>query len=381
MSPVNVVLLLLAADGAIAAPPQSSGVQVFKVASPSVVVVMAKTPKGISQGSGVVVGPGVVVTNKHVVEASQGDIVVVQGERKWRAQVTARGKVDLAILELLVKVGESGPSAVRLRASETLEVGEAVFAIGTPRGLEKTLSEGIVSGLQVPLGKGFGVIQTTAAISQGSSGGGLFDKKGRLVAVTTAFLRESQQLNFAVSSDLVKLVVAQDPDVVELTTPTPPVELPSTDEEGPVPYSALPEALGAVECFNLDVWMSEAVKRYIIERSVRDWLTSTLENAGIPLRKAGIPRRTHCSATLSLTVSGFLSIEDTTLVYSTTLSVNQLVDFADGRQRHVTTWSSGFSGLVGTLNAFEGLKQANDRVVQKFRLERAESKAALAPPE
>ena len=89
--------------------------------------------------------------------------------------------------------------AVTTRSIEKLEIGERAYAIGAPRGLERTLSEGLVSGV-IKEG-GYSIVQTTAAISPGSSGGGLFDEKGSLIGVTTLYLRDSQSLNFAISTN------------------------------------------------------------------------------------------------------------------------------------------------------------------------------------
>ena len=75
-----------------------------------------------------------------------------------------------------------------------LKVGEAVYAVGSPQGLELSLSDGIVSQLR---GGPPPFIQTTAAISPGSSGGGLFDAEGRLVGITSFYLKGGQGLNFA----------------------------------------------------------------------------------------------------------------------------------------------------------------------------------------
>ena len=82
----------------------------------------------------------------------------------------------------------------QLGQASNLKVGEAVYAVGAPRGLELSLSDGIVSQLR---GGPPPFIQTTAAISPGSSGGGLFDAEGRLVGFTTLYIKSGQSLNFA----------------------------------------------------------------------------------------------------------------------------------------------------------------------------------------
>jgi hypothetical protein len=76
-----------------------------------------------------------------------------------------------------------------------LRVGQRVYAIGAPEGLELTLTEGLISSLRDFEGSQY--IQTSAAISQGSSGGGLFDTEGRLIGITAFFIAEGQNLNFA----------------------------------------------------------------------------------------------------------------------------------------------------------------------------------------
>jgi S1-C subfamily serine protease len=77
-------------------------------------------------------------------------------------------------------------------------VGERAYSVGTPSGLEQTLGEGLISGLRED--KGIKLVQTSAPISPGSSGGGLFDASGNLIGITTFMLRETQSLNFAIAA-------------------------------------------------------------------------------------------------------------------------------------------------------------------------------------
>lgn len=84
---------------------------------------------------------------------------------------------------------------VQIGSSRTLKVGETVFAIGAPQGLELSLSEGIVSSIREEEDRRY--IQTTAAISPGSSGGGLFNADGKLVGITAFTFKHGQTLNFA----------------------------------------------------------------------------------------------------------------------------------------------------------------------------------------
>jgi serine protease Do len=123
---------------------------------------------------------------------------VHQGENTWKAQVAyLDGEHDLCGLHI------SGLNAkpVSLRLSSTLSVGDRLYALGAPEGLELSLSEGLVSGLRKF--EGVTLIQTTAPISHGSSGGGLFDDEGRLVGITTFVVKDGQNLNFALPSERV----------------------------------------------------------------------------------------------------------------------------------------------------------------------------------
>src|SRR2546426_7080462 len=171
--------------------------ELFGRLSPSVFVVEALNKRGsvVVTGSGVVVAPAEDVTNKHVIKKGVS-WSVRHGSKTWPAILThLDSDHDLCLLKA---DGLKAPP-VPVRASSTLTVGERVYAIGAPEGLELTLSEGLISGLrefeQVRL------IQTSAAISHGSSGGGLFDAQGRLVGITTFFLKEGQNLNFALPGE------------------------------------------------------------------------------------------------------------------------------------------------------------------------------------
>lgn len=144
----------------------------------------------VNQGGGVVIGRETVVTNCHVVEDS-AKLMVGYQMQQFDASVThADHERDLCQLEV--------PKLTAPRAmlwTGRLRVGQRVYAIGAPEGLELTFTEGLVSSLREFEGSQY--IQTTAAISQGSSGGGLFDSEGRLVGITAFFLQDGQNLNFA----------------------------------------------------------------------------------------------------------------------------------------------------------------------------------------
>ena len=159
---------------------------------------------------------GHVVTNAHVVEGASGAVVRLADGRSYDASlVGASRQHDLAVLR--IGVGADRPDPLPIGTSETLEVGQTVFAIGNPFGLDWTLTKGIVSALdrELPAGAGMvisGLIQTDAAINPGNSGGPLLDSAGRLVGVNTAIFSPSGAsagIGFAVPVDTVNRVVPQ----------------------------------------------------------------------------------------------------------------------------------------------------------------------------
>ncbi|MBL8523932.1 MAG: trypsin-like peptidase domain-containing protein [Betaproteobacteria bacterium] len=171
--------------------------QVFAEVSPSVVKVVASNESGLpfSTGSGVVTGRGVVITNCHVVIKGV-DISVRSGKDSYPATIALADETyDLCQLNVS---GLNAP-AVEVGSMQYVRTGQKVIAIGAPQGLELTISEGIVSSLrETRLGN---LIQTTAPISKGSSGGGLFNISGQLIGITTFQARTGQNLNFAVPAD------------------------------------------------------------------------------------------------------------------------------------------------------------------------------------
>ena len=188
---------------AVAAPPKSTGEAetVFENAWRSIVFIEVSS----GQGSGVIVKPNLVATNCHVIEG--GDIVVYKSDNrrtdkktKFYAQLgQADYRNDLCLLDVAGLWGI--PASVR--KYDTLRVGEKVYALGSPFGLDLTYTDGVVSQLRKIDDKT--VIQTNAAISPGSSGGGLFDSEANLIGITTFGFdkAETEGLNFAIPADLV----------------------------------------------------------------------------------------------------------------------------------------------------------------------------------
>ncbi|MBP2674099.1 MAG: hypothetical protein H6Q84_939 [Deltaproteobacteria bacterium] len=202
------------------ASPESPGTPeaVFRKASPSVVTVQVfggDDRRLVSQGSGVVVEPGTVVTNRHVVE-SGGEILVNDGGQAHAASVLHADR-DYDLCSLRVPALPAPPAETA--SYRTLRPGQRVYAIGAPKGLERSISSGLVSSIR-PYGE-YPLIQTDTPVSKGSSGGGLFDTDGRLVGITTFTSIEGQNLNFALVSDLVPQLPSRTADIRTLSPVVP----------------------------------------------------------------------------------------------------------------------------------------------------------------
>jgi len=173
--------------------------------APSVVTILVFDRSGSQTGSGsgvVVASDGVVLTNHHVVEGGTFyDVRVVDAKGTVQTFQARPFKADKQRDLAMIRIAPPAPLLPVDIAKDAPKAGTKVFAIGSPFALEGSISEGIVSQLRTDGDAVF--IQTTAAISPGSSGGGLFLETGKLVGVTTASLLMGQNLNFAVScSDL-----------------------------------------------------------------------------------------------------------------------------------------------------------------------------------
>jgi hypothetical protein len=189
---------------------------VFEQVSPSVVVVVTYVASGkpIEQGSGVALPGGNVATNCHVLK--DGLLYRVRYLGKDYPAQAKRRDLERDVCELSVP-GLNAPP-VTFGDSETARIGATVFAVGAPEGLELTLSGGIVSGFRNVDGRRY--IQTTAAISPGSSGGGLFDEQGRLLGLTTFYMTKGQQLNFALPVEWITSLPQAGSDVFRRTVYT-----------------------------------------------------------------------------------------------------------------------------------------------------------------
>lgn len=225
-------------------------IHLFEEASPSVVYIttvalqaeffsrdIAQIPLGT--GSGFIWDDaGHIITNFHVIQGADAARVTLADRTTWEAKlVGVAPEKDLAVLKIDAPREKLHP--IPLGASHDLRVGQSVFAIGNPFGLDQTLTTGIISALGREIESADGtpirdVIQTDAAINPGNSGGPLLDSAGRLIGVNAAIRSPSGAsagIGFAIPVDAVNWVV---PELIAFGK----VRRPSIDLEVANPYIA-----------------------------------------------------------------------------------------------------------------------------------------------
>jgi len=212
----------VASRGALDADEQNN-IAVFKRASPSVVNIttlaiardmfslnVQQVPRGT--GTGFVWDErGYIVTNFHVVQEANGARVTLNDQSSYQASlVGVFPDRDLAVLKIDAPKAKLPPLAIG--SSKELQVGQKVYALGNPFGLDQTLTTGIVSALNREIDSVTqrtirGVIQTDAAINPGNSGGPLVNAAGEVIGVNTAIAGRAQNIGFALSIDSVKPLI------------------------------------------------------------------------------------------------------------------------------------------------------------------------------
>jgi serine protease Do len=170
-------------------------------------------PRGFEQrgvGSGFVINRnGYILTNNHVVEEADQIKVKLSNGNEYKGKVVGRDpKTDLALLKI---EGVSDLHPLNLGNSEDLKVGNWVVAVGSPFGLEQTVTAGIVSAKGRVIGSGpyDNFIQTDASINPGNSGGPLINMRGEVVGINTAIVAQGQGIGFAIPVNMAKEIAGQ----------------------------------------------------------------------------------------------------------------------------------------------------------------------------
>ncbi|MBC7298219.1 MAG: trypsin-like peptidase domain-containing protein [Demequina sp.] len=191
-SPAQVAALPVPATSDSGQPATGSVAAVAQAALPSVVQIETRSASGGSTGSGMVIrSDGYVLTNNHVVEGANGTVQVMfsDGQVEDATIVGTSADYDLAVLQ----VARTNITPLVLGDSDAMVVGDPVVAVGSPLGLESTVTTGIVSALDRPVTTGRGgtpaymaAIQTDAAINPGNSGGPLLNMSGEVIGINSA---------------------------------------------------------------------------------------------------------------------------------------------------------------------------------------------------
>lgn len=205
---------------------EQNSIEVYKTLAPGVAFITSTSYQedyygGVQEGKGsgsgsVIDSQGYILTNYHVIEDAQKLTVNLGGDKSYPAKVIG-GDPDTDLAVIKIDPPREGLTVVPLGDSDKLEVGQKVLAIGNPFGLDRTLTTGVISGLQRPL-RGInnrpieGAIQTDASINPGNSGGPLLDKYGKMIGINSQILSRSGGsvgVGFAIPVNIAKRVVPQ----------------------------------------------------------------------------------------------------------------------------------------------------------------------------
>ena len=204
---LTTLLCLLIVPPAFALTPQ----EVAETVLPSTVLITMTNASGQSYiGSGFVVGTGQIATNHHVIKG------IASGKVKLVGDTTEHVIESVSIVDTnrdlaIVTASSLTASALTLGDSDTVQIGQAVYAAGNPQGLTGTFSQGIVSAIR-PEGNIFvedTIIQMTAAVSPGSSGGPVLNEDGEVIGVVFSQLTDGQNLNFMIPVNFLKTLLSE----------------------------------------------------------------------------------------------------------------------------------------------------------------------------
>jgi len=206
---------------------EQNNIEIYRTLSPGVVNVHSTSysrdffgyvePQEGSGSGSVIDQQGNILTNYHVIEGATKLAVSFGGQKNYPAQLVGGDPdTDLAVIKLLERPKEP-LTVIALGDSDKLEVGQKVLAIGNPFGLDRTLTTGVISGLQRPIRARNnrpieGAIQTDASINPGNSGGPLLDSHGRMIGINSQILSPSGAsagVGFAVPVNIAKRIVPQ----------------------------------------------------------------------------------------------------------------------------------------------------------------------------
>ncbi|MFZ1970605.1 MAG: trypsin-like peptidase domain-containing protein [Candidatus Nanoarchaeia archaeon] len=179
---------------------------IIQSVDPSVVTILTL----VGQGTGFIINPdGYIVTNAHVLSDDDNKItskiqVVTSNKQTINAQLVGYNEIfDIALLKI-----PGNYSALTLGNSSNVQVGDKVIAIGDPLGLQFSVSEGIISGINRPGSNGLNIyLQTDASLNPGNSGGPLINQDGQVIGINNFKIDNGENLGFALESNYIKQVI------------------------------------------------------------------------------------------------------------------------------------------------------------------------------
>lgn len=373
--------------------------QIARLALPSVVsiTVLDKTGQPAVQGSGFVVAPNLIATNVHVIVGAHA---VTANFPNGRSE-TVYGVVNMDFSRdmVLLYADTTGIKPLPL-GTDTPTVGEPVVAVGSPEGLSGSISTGIVSGVRTV--DGLKIIQTTAAISHGSSGGALIDSHGRVIGLTSFVLEGGENLNFAYPSYYLKLLLPRGAPVYtawvifedklkDKWTIAPPDNSDDTGntQAGSSTWQAALTSSGAASAAGIsstDKPLAGLKSVYVVIEKLQDnaksagldaddlkrEVESQLRDAGISVIEeddADRDRKDPSSASLYVNVNSILSSSDPTYAYNVDLELDEnvcLLRPTPTINEGAATWRDGETGISGQDHFVEGVQNSVKDVVGDF---------------
>jgi S1-C subfamily serine protease len=195
--------------------------QIAQNTFPSVVLLVMEDANSqpVSLGSGFFVREDVIATNLHVIEGAAKGYAKLIGQ-KTKYDIAGTVGIDIKRELVLLSVKETKAPSLQLGDSSQVAVGDEVYAVGNPQGLEGTFSQGIISGIRQVDSEA--ILQITAPVSPGSSGGPVLNTNGKVIGVAVATFKGGQNLNFAIPVSYLTTLLENIKPVTVLSTKTRP---------------------------------------------------------------------------------------------------------------------------------------------------------------